>query len=171
MLKDFIRRELRQDPNVVLGSDNWAYIVSQKDVHQAERKIWEAAIRRLHKQKRVAEALRDFTCPNCDMDLFVRTSDGIRCSVCGKGYSTNKYIEMAFQSAYGLSIRDYKHGAEDVIYLCPECDRKTYHSVDDMCYACGAYGYMRCECGNWKESDEDVCDACGYLAHQIAKDD
>lgn len=171
ILKDFIRKELRQDPNVVLGQDNWAYIISQKNIHQAERKVWENTISRLHKQKRVVEALRSFTCPDCDMDLFTRRSDGIKCSVCGKRYSTNKYLELALKSAHGLSLRDYKHGAEETVCNCPECENETYHLIDDMCYSCSASGCMRCECGNRKLPEEDACDACAYMAHQMSKDD
>jgi len=172
VLKDFIVRELDETPVDILGDITWEYITAQKNIYQEERKAWEDLIEaEFDDEARIQDALYNLTCPECDIDLFIKTADKLKCKNCGKELEKEDYIELAFQNAYTLSVRDYKHGASEIICKCPECEREAYFIEDDRCYACDASGHARCDCGNYKEPDNEKCDDCAHMDYLMSQDD
>ena len=182
LLRDFIDRELRQDPRSLLGETTWDEMLQIAEVYQAERKACEKAIELIDWNSPVlSEAVKNLYCAECGTDLLIATpvnsprdEVSLKCRACGNEENAEKLIPRAIEEELSwdmyLSLTD---GNELPYVSCPECSREAYIISEEKCANCDHEATHICiRCGeNIPPEELDSEPYCSWCAHMKNKND
>jgi len=177
IVRDFITRELKEDPLQVLGEATWQAMLNVSTVYEEELAACEAAREAVDWQSDVLEeGLSDLSCEECGSDLLRPAEvDGdtlIECSRCGATESRDSYAPKAIKAALeGEAYSAMKDGGDDPYTDCPECGLEAYVMSEHKCANCQAEAQHDCErCGAEIPASEMMCSPyCGYCQYMYEK--
>ena len=135
LLRDFIDRELREDPRSLLGEPTWDDMLQIAEVYQAECRACDETIESIDwNSLTLFEAVKNLYCAECGADLLIATpvnsprdEVSLKCRACGNEENAEKLIPRAIEEELSwdmyLSLTD---GNELPYVSCPECSREAY---------------------------------------------
>ena len=180
LVRDFIVKELDDDPLSLFGLETWQAMLEVTEVYQTEKDQCQALITGTNWPSHfVKEGLPDLRCPTCSGDLFKPLEDSygsisLQCVSCGEEQSPESYVPEALASA----LKDEAYvamddGGEPPVVLCPECGEKAFLTEEWRCVLCGAEPEHKCSlCGNSIPVEElFLSPHCGYCEYILSKDD
>ena len=182
ILRDFITKELYEDPKILLGETTWNEMLQVAEVYQAERKECDEAIESIDwDSPTLSGAVQSLRCAECGSDLLLptpanspRDQVSLECRACGNEESAEELIPRAISD--GLSYERYRSftdGNELPYVSCPECSEETYVISEKRCAYCGYEATHTCDrCGSDIIPEElESSPLCAWCAHVMNKDD
>ena len=177
IVRDFITRELKEDPLTVLGEATWKAMLDVSTVYEEERSACEAAREAVDWESEALEiGIGMLSCPECGGELLRPAEIGaevsLQCSRCGEIQSREMYVPKAVKAALAadayLSVTD---GGDEAYTDCPECYEATYIMSERKCALCQAEAQHDCErCGTDIPASEMMSSPlCGYCQYMQAK--
>jgi hypothetical protein len=180
IVRDFIKKELHDDPLALLGDATWQAMLEVTEVHEKEKEEcqrlindanWPAAV--------IKEGVFDLACPSCSGDLLKPVENSFHeiyllCISCGKEQSPEGYVPKALASAVrGQAYSAIKHGGDPPVVSCPECGEDAFLTEEWRCLICGAEPEGMCAgCGDAIPAEElESAPLCGYCSYKANKDD
>ena len=182
ILRNFIDKELNENPKNLLGKTTWNEMLQVAAVHQAERKECDEAIGSIDWDSlTLSGAVQSLRCAECGSDLLLptpanspRDQVSLECRACGNEETAEELIPRAISD--GLSYErhlSFTDGNELPYVSCPECSEETYVISEKRCACCGYEAtHTCCLCGSDIIPEElDSSPFCGWCAHVESKDD
>ena len=182
LLRDFIDRELREDPRGLLGETTWDDMLQIAEVYQAERKACEKAIELIDWNSPVlSEAVKNLYCAECGADLLIATpvnsprdEVSLKCRACGNEENAEKLIPRAIEEELSWDMYlSFTDGNELPYVSCPECSREAYIISEEKCANCDYEATHICiRCGeNIPPEELDSEPYCSWCTHMRNKND
>ena len=183
VIRDFIRKELSEDPLSLLGASTWGILTKVAEVYEKEKQECTEHIKAIDwEYDELESALVEYQCPECGSGLIDVQSKGVdrytaefTCQSCGEQWHFEGLAPLAISDYFAeANYRSIKDGGDPVVITCPECNEDTYILEDDVCALCGASAIERdCQrCGQTIPPEEiDGEGYCGWCAHMMSKDD
>ena len=182
LLRDFIAKELREEPMCLLGETTWDEMLQIAEVYQAERKACEETMESIDWNSPIlSEAVKNLYCAECGVDLrsaipvnSPRDEVSLKCRACGNGETAEELIPRAISDELSweqyLSFTD---GNEFPYVSCPECSIEAYIISEEKCAYCDHEATHICiRCGdNILPEELDSSPLCGWCAYMINKND
>jgi DNA-directed RNA polymerase subunit M/transcription elongation factor TFIIS len=188
IIRDVVVNELHEEPAALLGQNAWGALLDEARVFKAEQDACHATFNGISwESDALADAVRDFQCPNCSSTLLRNDKDDatapdemvLVCSKCGEPAERDAVIEAALEESLAWDChRAAKEGDEQPLDECPECLRKTYVLHENQCrnpdcgFSLEGYTCALCEeqltLDDYRYGDGGLC---GYHAHVTSKDD
>ncbi len=180
LVRDFIAKELHDDPLALLGEKTWQAMLGVTDVYQQEKEECQRLVNEANWPTPVLrEGVLDLSCPACSGDLLKPAEDSsheitLQCISCGEEQSPESYVPKALASALsGEAYIAMTDGGDPPIARCPECGERAFLTEEWRCVLCGAEPESKCaRCGNSIPVEElDSSPFCGYCEYVMNKDD
>ena len=180
LVRDFVAKELADDPLTLLGPETWQAMLEVAEVHQREKQECETLLQNANwPSPIVAKDILDLHCPACSGDLLKPLEDSggeisLQCSSCGEEQSPESYVPDVLASALRheacVAMDD---GGDPPVVRCPECGEKAFLTEEWRCVLCGAEPERKCSlCGNSIPVEElFLSPHCGYCEYILHKDD
>ena len=177
IIRDFVTRELGEDPLHLLGEATWQAMLDVSNVYEEELAACKAAREAIDWQSEaLQEGVSDLSCNECGSDLLrpidVQGEMLIECSRCGATESRDSYVPKAIKFALaGAAYNSMKDGGDEPYTECPECYQTTYVMSEQKCALCHAEAQHDCErCGADIPASELVSSPyCGYCQYMYEK--
>ena len=177
IVRDFVTRELGEDPLQLLGDATWQAMLDVSTVYEEERASCEAAREAIDWQSEaLEEGVAKLSCCDCGYDLLrpsgVEGEVLLECARCGAIESRESYVPKAIRSALeGEAYSSMKDGGDDPYTNCPECGEEAYVMSERKCALCQAEAQHECErCGNDIPASEMISSPmCGYCQYMYEK--
>jgi hypothetical protein len=177
IVRDFLAKELKEDPLRILGEETWQAMLGVSEVYEQERQACEASCDGVDWQSEALSiGVGALSCSECGADLMRPTDTGgeigLECSRCGVSEDRDSYVPRAILAALeGPSYSSMKDGGEDLYITCPECGEETYVIEERQCALCHAQVDHTCErCGcDIPVSELMFSPMCGYCRHMYEK--
>jgi hypothetical protein len=175
VVRKFIREELDEDPQALLGRDCCQVMLAQNEFFETELAECREALSSYDwdypAQRNFVEDMR---CHQCKSPLVRPTGDySFSCSSCGFTMGMQELVVSCMEEHFSyITWRVYKDGGEPPIVECPSCNLNGYSIADDACLICQyTRGYRNCDrCGNNLEIWEQELDGyCSWCTHQMEK--
>jgi len=179
LIRDFISRELGEDPMTALGQEAWSILISVSEVFEKEHEDCQEALEAVDWESRaLGGAVMEETCPNCGSKLLAprgkNREEGIECRSCGE--------HEAFEDFAGRALSDFlggenhwavKDGGEEVLIQCPFCFQDGYVVEEERCAICGEGCEHTCDRCASRIPVSELNDGglCGWCSHMMSKDD
>jgi hypothetical protein len=184
IIRDFVRKELDEEPLDLLGKDCWNTMLQQSDVFESEKEDCLSILRELAWDSPILEELiEELRCSSCGSSLIEPTDQNIdslydeqfKCRACGSSLYFSDITENALHDSFGYEIhRAFIDGGVVPIEQCYRCGRHSYVLEESKCVICGfELGEQECWiCGetltNYDDLDRRLC---SYHAYVADKDD
>lgn len=177
IIRDFITRELLEDPRTLLGEETWQTMVDVAEVHEQALAECQAALKKVNWESGALEkALVNLTCLECGSDLLkpseVEGETVLLCSRCGGTEDRNSFAPRAIETVRREdSYAANKDGGDEPYIDCPNCGEEAYVMSERKCAACGFHAEHNCEqCGCEIPASEMIFSPiCGYCQHRNEK--
>jgi ribosomal protein L37E len=182
VIRDFIQRELGDEPHDLLGEETWQTMLEVSNVYEEEKKHCLELLDQIDwESDTLHEGLNELSCQQCGAQLLKPKGQAssyqetiLICSSCGAEETFDSFIPRAIESS--LSIDAYisaKDGGESPYVTCPECGLETYVIEENRCASCGESVETTCiRCGSSILPEElETSPLCGWCAHMSSKDD
>jgi len=175
LIRDFITNHLDRDPQELLGIDTWKHLIDIDEVYRAEKNRCNQSFYFLQEMKtRLYNAIIEYSCAECGSDLILNIDyNRSVCKSCNYEYEQ----EILYENALVENIY-WRHGEEEELISCPDCNRNTYIVLEKQCQLCSLSILDVCiRCGSEIRSDEleesylDSLGLCSYCMYQVYKDD
>ena len=182
VIRDFVRKQLQQEPLAILGRDTWETLTNISEIYEREKQEctnhitaidWEYAL--------LGDALIQFRCLQCGSGLIDVTNRGTErettefyCRSCGQKWEFATIAPLAIDNFFAdENHRSIRHGGDPATITCPNCSNDTYILSEDVCVMCGESVEWECKrCGCEIPIEEmDGEGYCGWCAHMMSKDD
>ncbi|NJO07956.1 MAG: hypothetical protein HC876_21905 [Chloroflexaceae bacterium] len=182
VVQKFIRKELDEDPQALLGQNCWQVMLAQNEFFEQElaecklshqKVTWDFEI--------LKDIIEEARCVECHSPLVMALFDNgtyqgrFECRACGITSDEDDIVETAIRPSYRYDIiLHYKDGDIMPIEQCPACYRNTFIVSEDCCVICGyVHGNPTClRCNNTISVDEQsVSGYCSYCNHKLQDDD
>ncbi len=183
IIRDFVTKELGQQPVDLLGVPTWNTLLDTSAVLETQRAECKAAMAEIAWDSELMEGVAsEFTCRTCESSLLKpadpdapRNELSFRCTACGGQFERVDMLEKGLGDyfAYDIYIAA-TDGGDSPVETCWECGRATYVLKEKMCIACDATSkHEKCEvCGAGIGPDEQEFNGlCGYHQDQLLKGD
>ena len=175
--RDFITRELGEQPLELLGETTWKAMLDVSSLYEEELAACVAAREAVDWQSEaLQEGINDLSCRECGSDLLrpteVQGETLIECSRCGATESRESYVRKAIKTALaGEAYNAMRDGGDEPYTDCPECYQKTYIMAERKCALCNAEAQHICErCGLGIPASEMMSSPyCGYCQYMYEK--
>jgi hypothetical protein len=184
ILRDFIVKELRNEPVDLLGGETWAQLLDVGTVYEHELEECQKAMEQIRWESIELEQIsHHLRCAHCNSELLKPTKSRngyaslheFRCSSCGLESSFDELIEEAVQEHFAADhYRAMTDGGEISTAPCHECGKETFLLDHGHCVACGAkLKYHACAVCNATLGPDDQSGRglCGYHRWIAEKDD
>lgn len=180
LVRDFIAKELHDDPLALLGEKTWQAMLGVADVYQKEKEECQRLVNEANWPTPVLrEAVLDLSCPACSGDLLKPAQDSfheitLQCISCGEEQSPGSYVPKALASALrGEAYIAMTDGGDPPVARCPECGERAFLTEEWRCVLCGVEPESKCAlCSNRIPVEElDSSPFCGYCEYMMNKDD
>jgi len=180
LVRDFVAKELDDDPLALLEAETWQAMLKVAEVYQTEKEECLNLIKAANwSSPLVGSGVVELRCPACSGDLLKPVEDSyggisLQCISCGEEQSPDEYVPDLLASA--LSHEAYvamDDGGDPPIVRCPECGEKAFLTEEWRCVLCGAEPERKCSCcGNSIPVEElFLSPHCGYCEYVLNKDD
>lgn len=188
IIRDVIVKELFEEPSALLGQEAWDALLNEARVFKEEQDACRKSFALIDwESPALAEALKDFQCPNCSSTLMrndnvdaIKPGDlALMCSKCGEVAEADEVIEAALKES--LWVDDHiaaMEGGDPALDECPECFKETYVLSEDRCLnpGCGfSLGDRECAICSEAITLDDYRHGngglCSYHANVMSKDD
>jgi hypothetical protein len=178
IVRDFVTRELGEDPLQLLGEATWQAMLDVATVYEEERTSCQTARDAVDwKSDALQEGVSELSCRDCGYDLLRPSeADGevlLQCSRCGSVEYPDSYVLKAIKSALeDDAYSAMKDGGDDPYADCPECGQETYVMSEHKCALCQTEAQQDCErCGNDIPAGEmmssPLCGYCQYMSDKM----
>jgi hypothetical protein len=180
LVRDFIAKELRDDPLALLGEETLQAMLEVAEVYKKEKEECEQLVNAANWPAAAIRAgIPDLTCPACSGDLLKPVEDSygditLQCISCGEELSPASYVPKSLASALsGAAYIAMTDGGDPPVVSCPECGEDAFLTEAWRCAICGAEPDGKCAlCGNSIPVEElDSSPLCGYCNYISNKDD
>lgn len=177
IVRDFVTRELKEDPRELLGDATWQAMLDVSTVYEEERAACQVARDAIDwMSDALEEGVAALSCRDCGYDLLRPADvDGevlLECARCGAVESRESYVPKAIRSALeGDAYSAMKDGVDEPYTDCPECGEEAYVMSERKCALCQAEAEHECErCGTDIPASEMVSSPmCGYCQYMYDK--
>ncbi len=177
IIRDFVTKELGEDPLQLLGEATWKAMLDVSTVYEEERASCEAAREAIDwESDALEEGVAELSCRDCGSDLLRPTNLNneilLECSRCGSADSREAYVPRAIKLALeGDAYSAMKDGGDDPYASCPECGADAYVMSERRCALCHAEAQHDCErCGSdIPASEMGSSPMCGYCQYMYEK--
>jgi len=183
IIRDFVTKELGQQPVDLLGVTTWNALLETSAVLETQRAECKAAIDEIEWDSELMEGVAsELTCLSCESSLLKPVDPDVpqnalefKCTVCGDQFELADLLGKALGDyfAYDIYIAA-TDGGDSPVGTCWECGRDTYVLEEKLCIACDATPeHDECAvCGAGIGPDEQEFNGlCGYHCSQLMKDD
>ncbi|AVA34662.1 hypothetical protein RN01_30445 [Cupriavidus sp. SHE] len=183
IIRDFVTKELGEQPVDLLGVATWNVLLETSAVLEKQRAECKATIEAIGWESDLMEGVAsNLTCLSCETSLLKPVDPDVsqnelefKCTVCGDQFELVDLLEKALGEyfAYDIYIAA-TDGGDSPIGTCWECGRDTYVLEEKTCIACDATPkHDECAvCGAGIGPDEQEFNGlCGYHYNQMMKDD
>jgi hypothetical protein len=105
LVRDFIAKELDDDPLALLGEETWQTMLKVAEVYQKEKEECQRLVNEANWPTPILrEGVLDLSCPACSGDLLKPAEDSsheitLQCISCGEEQSPESYVPKALASA------------------------------------------------------------------------
>ena len=182
ILRDFITKELHEDPRSLLGERTWDKMLQIAGVYQAERIACDETIESIDwNSPTLFGAVENLHCVECGADLLMATPTNsprdqvsLKCRACGNGETAEELIPRAIADELSWELYlSFTDGNELPYVSCPECSIEAYIISETKCAYCDHEALHICvRCGNNILPEElDSSPLCGWCAYMINKND
>jgi len=182
IIRDFVIKELGEDPLELLGEKVWNILLDVSEVYEKEFMECRQAMDALNWQLfDLREAMKKASCDWCSSSLIMpiytdpddyETID-FKCKSCGNTMSFENIAESCLKEYFSWDIySSIKDGGESPLVQCPNCLKESYIVEEDKCAICGyERKYHDCvRCGASLEVwEQDFGGFCSYCDHVMAK--
>ena len=185
IIRDFVRKELDEEPLGLLGEECWRTLLEQAEIFERERADSLAVLASLDwESPALAEAVEDMRCASCGSSLLrplTPQEDDISqqifiCQSCTYETSFSELVGDALKEHFGyLVYMAYREGDDPPIEICYECGMDTFIVEEARCANCGFELRKNIVCficgetlGNYDDLDRSLC---SYHAYSLDKDD
>jgi hypothetical protein len=178
VIRDFVTRELGEDPLQVLGEATWQAMLDVSAVYEEELAACQGAKATIDwKSCALRGGIADLSCLECGSDLLRPTQVAgetiLECSRCGVTESPDSYVPKAIKAALdGEAYSTMKNGGDEPFTACPECGEDTYVMSERKCALCQESAEHSCErCGCEIPASEmassPLCGYCQYMQDKM----
>lgn len=180
IIRDFLVKELGENPVHLIDGDCWSNILELEEVYSAERKSCLESLKSIDwKYKTLKEAADSIRCAVCDSELvkYKETSPFndimLECNSCGEAVEALFSIPACIEEHFAAD--NHMAAMEGQNYLnteCPECNKETFVFAEAACVACDYKPeHENCaRCHNTIALDEqDLNGLCSYCSNLAAK--
>jgi hypothetical protein len=180
VVRKFIREELEEDPQALLGQDCWQVMLAQNEFFETELSECRAALSSYDwDYPTLKDFVKDMRCYQCKSQL-VRPTGGysFSCSSCGFTMGMQELVVSCMEEHFSYTTwKVYKDGGEPPVVECPSCGLNGYFMEDDECLICQyTREYQICDrCGNdleiWEQELDGYCSWCTHQMEKLARED
>ena len=174
ILRNFIDKELHEDPKCLLGETAWDEMLKVAEVYQEERRTCDEAIESIDwGSPTLSEAVQILRCTECVSDLLIATPANsprdqvsLKCRICGNEETIEELILRAISDGLSRELYlSFTDGNELPYVSCPECLEETYVISEERCAYCGHEATHTCVvCGsNIPPEELDSSPHCGCV--------
>jgi len=185
VVRKFIREELDEDPQALLGQDCWQVMLAQNEFFEQELAECKLSHQKVTWNFEILnDIIEEARCLECHSPLVMALfddgtyQDRFECRVCGITSDEDDIVETTIRAYYRYDIRShYIDGGIMPIEQCPACYRNTFIVSEDCCVICGyVHGDRTClRCSNKIRVDEQsfsgYCSYCDYKIYKSLEDD
>lgn len=182
ILRDFIDRELHEDPKSLLGEKTWDKMLQIAGVYQAERIACDETIESIDwNSPTLFGAVENLHCVECGADLLMATpmnsprdQVSLQCRACGSGETAEELIPRAISDELSWELYlSFTDGNEFPYVSCPECSKEAYVISEEKCAYCDHEATHICvRCGeNILPEELDSSPLCGWCDYMKNKND
>nr|VFK51262.1 MAG: hypothetical protein BECKTC1821F_GA0114240_100118 [Candidatus Kentron sp. TC] len=182
LIRNFITKNLHEDPLELLGSECWNSLLKVAKVYKKEEKECKATLEAVDwKHEMQSKCIRDIRCSKCGSSLIRTDHEGkytpsmdFRCASCGNKFAAEDAMEACVAEYFWIDPYIAMKEDEEPRYgTCPNCQKETFILADDICLACeSSRNYKECEgCGASLKLDEQdlggFCTFCDYGMNRV----
>lgn len=184
IIRDFIIKELEEDPLELLTVYYWNKLLNISEVFEKEHDKCVVALNKIDWQSSVlSTAIHDATCEKCGSILIFpnnlhsqdRENIKFKCRSCNHDMDFSTVSENSLISYFSLeTYLSHTDGNELALAECPNCLKQGFVLEKNECVICShAPPYEHCSrCGNKLTIDERHLNGlCGHCEYQLSKDD
>ena len=181
LIRAFIRSELDEDPQELLGQKAWDAMLRAEAVYRVERAACDEALAATEwGTDALLNGVRLLRCAKCGSDLLTPTSHSaiddmqLACRNCASVEDASEFVPRALSNALELErFFAFDDGDDDPVAVCPSCGSEAYILSEDRCAHCGDSVERECSrCGTTIPGSElGSSPLCGYCEHMMSKDD
>jgi len=183
LARDFVVKELGEDPRALLGEDSWVQMLAVSEIYERERQECEDLLNSVEwESDALANGVSDVECESCGSPLLrpvaglarYDESAELECRACGQRTEAQSFVPRAIASALSHEMHlSYHDGNETPYVACPECFEETYVIEEGQCAHCGHEAEHTCiRCSSTIPPEElGSSPMCGYCDHVMSKDD
>jgi hypothetical protein len=181
LIRDFVVKELEQDPHAILGDGCWQVLLETSEVYSAEEKACQESVAKIDwKYSTIQSALGNLRCPECRSSLVEAPYEddsypaiNLHCKSCSHDFSFSDVVEACVDELLSVDAhRNIKDGGESPYGTCPQCGKETFVHAEECCVACeGSLDYTNCSaCDEPLSLDEQDLDGmCSYCKYKFDK--
>lgn len=181
LIRDFLTKELNENPEDVLDVDSWAILLDVKEVYSAEESACKSTLEKVNwKYDTVADSLKYLRCIACSSSLVEAPySDdsyptiNLHCKSCNTDFVFADVVEQCIgESLAGEAYISVKDGGESPYDTCIVCGQETFIYSEGCCVACGyEMEYTSCAACAAPLTLEDQYNEglCSYCQHRYEK--
>lgn len=147
LIRDFIKTELGEEPDNVLGEQYWRLMLAESEVFQRERENCLQALRELPwPTARLESLVESIHCISCDSELVMPdearttplTERYFTCRACRFDMQYTETIEAALGALFvDTADNQEPDNYSSLLSRCSECGRVSYVEEDVQCVLCG----------------------------------
>jgi hypothetical protein len=182
VIHSFTVEQLGNDPVALFGAETWDTFLEVSSIYESELKLstdWHARVAWPHPTVKalVVESMRCLSCNSALLkpDTLRQLAEmHFRCRACNATYEWSDLAKEAvadhFAADYYLVMTD---GNDEPLEECPDCERDTYVTADQICVVClSQRSPRRCSvCGDRSVQQLNGVDVCGHHYDLITRDD
>jgi hypothetical protein len=181
LIRDFVVRELHEEPLTLLGSKCWNDLLQVAEVFEREEADCQQAMKAIDwTYQTLRECICCADCPSCGSPLLRPLEEGaykpalkLVCASCGEGFGARDVIEQCVEEFLGVDAYiAAKEGDEPPYGQCPHCDKLTFIVAENVCLVCEeTLDYKQCgRCAETLSLDEQELEGfCSYCRNVMDK--
>ena len=181
LIRDFLSKELKEDPLDSLGEDCWNTLLEISEIYAKEKDECRESLSKVSWKYNTLEGCTEhFRCTSCNSDLVKTDESGeyktdipLVCNSCGNVFVVEEVIEPALEELLGFLVyQSIKDGDEPPFGNCPHCHMETYVFSECICIRCEDKlefeNCVRCD-AELSIDEQDLSGLCGYCNHMLEK--
>jgi hypothetical protein len=181
LVRDFVVKELHEEPLDLLGPECWDALLQVAEVFMREDEECRKTLAAIDWTYDTLRQCMQFAhCPKCGSPLVRTNENGVykptmdlNCASCGDNFSASDIIEACIEECLGTEAHiAVKDGGEPPFDQCPQCHKHTFVYVEGVCLACEeSLEYTECRmCEEPLSLDDQPLDGlCSYCHYKMEK--
>lgn len=181
LIKDFMEKELEEDPLELIGANAWKEMLKISEIYDTEKKECEASFLSIEwGHQLIKEFSSKLRCTECHTELILATNGAnfpetdFECRGCKNRFSCDDVFPSIISEHFGYdSYVANQEGEAPPLESCPECFLETFLVSENVCLMC---------CYELEYSNCIICNAeldvgeqhyegyCSYCDHMMSRD-